>query len=49
LIAFDAVEVRRQCNENRDLALEVYQVVADEVASRLHSTRIRLLDLYSRP
>jgi CRP/FNR family transcriptional regulator, cyclic AMP receptor protein len=49
LIAFDAVEVRRQCEENRDLALEVYQVVADEVASRLHSTRIRLLDLYSRP
>ena len=47
LIAFDAVEVRRQCQENRDLALEVYQVVADEVASRLHSTRIRLLDLYS--
>ena len=49
LIAFDAVEVRRQCQENRDLALELYQVVADEVASRLHSTRIRLLDLYSRP
>ena len=49
LIAFDAVEVRRQCQENRDLALEVYQAVADEAASRLHSTRIRLLDLYSLP
>ena len=49
LVVFDAGEVRRQCQENRDLALEVYQAVADEVASRLHSTRIRLLDLYSLP
>jgi CRP-like cAMP-binding protein len=47
LVVFDAVEVRRQCEENRDLALDVYQVLAAEMADRLHSTRLRLLDLYS--
>jgi CRP-like cAMP-binding protein len=47
LVVFDAVEVRRQCGENRDLALDVYQVLAAEMADRLHSTRLRLLDLYS--
>lgn len=47
LIVFDAVEVRRHCEENRDLALDVYQVLAAEMADRLHSTRLRLLDLYS--
>jgi CRP-like cAMP-binding protein len=47
LVVFDAVEVRRQCEENRDLAPDVYQVLAAEMADRLHSTRLRLLDLYS--
>lgn len=47
LVVFDAVEVRRHCHENRDLALDVFQVVAAEMAERLHSTRLRLLDLYS--
>ena len=46
LIAFDAGEVRRQCGVNRDLALDVLGVVAEETARRLHRTRIQLLDLY---
>lgn len=46
LIAFDAVEVRRMCEVNRDLALEVLGVVAEEVVRRLHGTRIQLMDLY---
>jgi hypothetical protein len=46
LVAFDAVEVRRKCQENRDLALEVTGVVASELAARLHRTRVQLLDLY---
>lgn len=46
LVAFDAAEVRRHCEENHNLALKVTQVVSAEVAKRLQSTRIRLLDLY---
>jgi len=46
LIAFDAVEVRRQCGLNRDLDLEVLGAVATEAVRRLHGTRIQLLDLY---
>jgi CRP-like cAMP-binding protein len=46
LVAFDAGEVRRQCGLNRDLALEVLGVVAEETARRLHRSRIQLLDLY---
>jgi len=46
LIAFDAVEVRRQCGLNRDLDLEVLEAVAEEAVRRLHRTRIQLLDLY---
>lgn len=46
LVAFDAGEVRRQCGINRDLALEVLGVVAEETARRLHRSRIQLLDLY---
>ena len=46
LVAFDAVKVRRKCQENRDLALEVTGVVASELAARLHRTRVQLLDLY---
>jgi CRP-like cAMP-binding protein len=49
LVAFDAVAVRRKCEENRDLALEVLGVVASELAVRLHRTRIQLLDLYQAP
>lgn len=46
LAAFDAVEVRKQCDINRDLLLEVQGVVAEEVVERLHRTRVQLLDLY---
>lgn len=46
LVTFDALEVRRECEVNRDLAFEVQGVVAEEVVRRLHRTRIQLLDLY---
>jgi CRP-like cAMP-binding protein len=46
LVAFDAIEVRHKCEADRDLALEVLGVVAEEVVRRLHRTRIQLLDLY---
>lgn len=46
LARFDAVRVREKCSENRDLALEVLEVVAAEAVNRLHGTRIQLLDLY---
>ena len=46
LVAFDALEVRRRCEANRDLAFEVQGVVAEEVVRRLHRTRIQLLDVY---
>jgi len=49
LVAFDAVEVRHRCEENRDLALELTGVVASELAARLHRTRVQLLDLYGAP
>lgn len=46
LIMFDAAAVRQRCDQNRDLAFAVLEVVAGEVASRLQRTRIQLLDLY---
>ena len=46
LVAFDAVAIRQKCHTDRDLALEVLGVVAEEVVRRLHRTRIQLLDLY---
>ncbi|HVR79430.1 MAG TPA: cyclic nucleotide-binding domain-containing protein [Acidimicrobiia bacterium] len=46
LVAFDAVTIRQKCEVDRDLALEVLGVVAEEVVRRLHRTRIQLLDLY---
>lgn len=49
LVAFDAVEVRRRCEEDPALALEVVSVVAREIAERLHRARIQLLDLFSLP
>jgi CRP-like cAMP-binding protein len=46
LIVFDAEAVRQRCEQNSDLASAVLEVVAGEVASRLQSARIQLLDLY---
>ncbi len=46
LVAFDAIEMRRHCQEDHDLALKVVKAISAEVARRLQSTRIRLLDLY---
>ena len=46
ILAFDAEAVRRQCDKDPDLALQVYRTVAEESVRRLHATRVRLLDLY---
>ncbi len=46
LIAFDAEAVRAHCKRDLDLALHVYETVAEEAVRRLHATRVRLLDLY---
>jgi CRP-like cAMP-binding protein len=45
-IAFDADEVRAQSEIDPELARQVHGVVAKEAVSRLHSTRVQLLDLY---
>jgi CRP-like cAMP-binding protein len=46
MIVFDAEEVRRQCEVDRELALQIYRTVAAEAVRRLHGARIRLLDMY---
>lgn len=46
ILAFDAEAVRRQCQNDLNLALHVYKTVAEEAVRRLHATRVRLLDLY---
>lgn len=46
VIAFKSAAVRQQCEKDQDLAVHVYKAVAKETVRRLHSTRIRLLDLY---
>ncbi len=45
-LVFPGEAVRRRCDADADLALHVYRTVAEEAVRRLHSTRIRLLDLY---
>lgn len=45
-IAFDAATVRAQSEIDPMLARQVLGVVAKEAVSRLHSTRVQLLDLY---
>lgn len=45
-VAFDAKALRERCDEDVDLALQVYKAVAGEAVKRLHAARIRLLDLY---
>ncbi|HSJ34688.1 MAG TPA: cyclic nucleotide-binding domain-containing protein [Acidimicrobiia bacterium] len=49
LAAFDADAVRRRCEAEPDLARRILEVIARETATRLHRTRIQLLDLYGRP
>lgn len=46
VIAFKSAPVRQQLERDPDLAVHVYRAVAMETVRRLHSTRIRLLDLY---
>ncbi|MEE9178662.1 MAG: cyclic nucleotide-binding domain-containing protein [Acidimicrobiia bacterium] len=45
-IAFDAARVRAQSELDRELAHRLLGVVAKEAITRLHSTRVQLLDLY---
>jgi CRP-like cAMP-binding protein len=47
VISFDAEEVRRHCEVDRELALQMYRTVAAEAVRRLQGARVRLLDIYS--
>jgi CRP-like cAMP-binding protein len=44
---FDATAVRQMCREDPAMGSAVAQWVGDVLAHRLHSARIRLLDLYA--
>ena len=45
-IAFDAAKVRAQSEIDRELAHRLLGMVAEEAITRLHNTRVQLLDLY---
>jgi thioredoxin-like negative regulator of GroEL len=45
-IAFDAAKVRAQSEIDRELAHRLLGMVAKEAITRLHNTRVQLLDLY---
>jgi CRP-like cAMP-binding protein len=45
-VAFDAVCIRRKCDEDHDLGYEMLKRLAQVMEERLDATRIQLLDLY---
>lgn len=49
LVAFDANELRRLCDEDNSLGYYVYRRLANVVAGRLMSTRLQLLDMFANP
>jgi CRP-like cAMP-binding protein len=48
-VAFDGACLRGKCAADPALGYELLQRVVAVMASRLHSARVRLLDLYGRP
>ncbi|MFG2892428.1 cyclic nucleotide-binding domain-containing protein [Streptomyces sp. NPDC048248] len=48
-VEFDAAAVRSLCETDPELGRAVYLYVAETVADRLHSTRVRLMELYGPP
>lgn len=49
LVAFDANELRRLCDEDNALGYYVYRRLANVVAGRLMTTRLQLLDMFANP
>ena len=45
-IAFDAEQVREQCKNHCELERQLLRAIAKAAATRLHSSRAQLLDLY---
>ena len=46
VLAFDASEVHRACNQDASLRADVAGCVANEAIRRLHAARLQLVDLY---
>lgn len=49
LVAFDALALRKLCEEDHDLGYYIMRRMANVVAGRLMVTRLQLLDLFSHP
>jgi CRP/FNR family cyclic AMP-dependent transcriptional regulator len=49
LVAFDANELRRLCEEDHDFGYFVMRRMANLVAGRLLTTRLQLLDMFANP
>ena len=49
LVAFDASELRRACEEDHDFGYYVMRRLANLVAGRLLTTRLQLLDIFANP
>lgn len=49
LVAFDASELRRLCDEDHDFGYFVMRRLANVVAGRLMTTRLQLLDMFANP
>jgi CRP-like cAMP-binding protein len=49
LVAFDANELRRMCEEDHDFGYYVMRRLANLVAGRLLTTRLQLLDMFANP
>ncbi len=49
LVAFDAAELRKLCDEDHDFGYFVMRRLANVVAGRLMTTRLQLLDMFANP
>ncbi len=49
LVAFDASELRKLCDEDHDFGYFVMRRLANVVAGRLMTTRLQLLDMFGTP
>jgi CRP/FNR family cyclic AMP-dependent transcriptional regulator len=49
LVAFDATELRKLCDEDHDFGYIVMRRLANVVAGRLMTTRLQLLDIFANP
>ena len=48
-VAFDGACLRGKCADDPELGYDLLQRVVGVMSARLHSARVRLLDLYGRP